>query len=162
MISSFEGLFGETGAEKAGIKSGDAILSIEDKEMTSVEEVTTTLSKLGADREVRVRIRRGQREYDLPVTLSRRTVAGSAVDQVVPEQMFVRFHDKEDGNKSQSFWRALATTQLQNQALPSAIRVQRSGLDNRVADLEKEVKKLSSQIKDLTEAIERLQQGLDN
>jgi S1-C subfamily serine protease len=56
-----------TPAEKAGIRMGDAILSVNGSRITSGEELQTLVENMGIDRSLKLKIQRGDRSLDLTV-----------------------------------------------------------------------------------------------
>ena len=56
-------------AEKAGIKAGDLILKFGDSKVSSLKDLQGALGPLHAGNSITVRIRRGDEEKDMKVTL---------------------------------------------------------------------------------------------
>jgi serine protease Do len=57
------------GAEKAGLKSGDVILAVNDTPVNSREELTTTLRNFREGQSVTLRVRREEQEFDAEVEM---------------------------------------------------------------------------------------------
>lgn len=62
----------ESGAAKAGLKPGDVVLAVNDLPVKDREELTTRLETFRGGQEVRLRVRREEREFDAGVRLSAR------------------------------------------------------------------------------------------
>ena len=56
-------------AEKAGIKAGDLVLKLGDKEVASLKDLQDVLGPLHAGESINLKIRRGDEEKDVKVTL---------------------------------------------------------------------------------------------
>ena len=62
-------IMGGMGAEKAGLKSGDVILAVNDTPVNKREELTTTLRKFREGQSVKLRVRREEEEFDAEVRM---------------------------------------------------------------------------------------------
>ena len=56
-------------AEKAGIKAGDLVLKLGNKEVDSLKDLQDVLGPLHAGESINLKIRRGDEEKDVKVTL---------------------------------------------------------------------------------------------
>ncbi|MEC9032577.1 MAG: PDZ domain-containing protein, partial [Planctomycetota bacterium] len=56
-------------AEKAGIKAGDLVLKLGDKDVASLKDLQDGLGPLHAGESINLKIRRGDEEKDMKVTL---------------------------------------------------------------------------------------------
>ena len=59
-------------AKRAGLQSGDAILTVDDKPITTVGELINTISSHSPGQKVRVQVARGEEEQEFEVTLASR------------------------------------------------------------------------------------------
>ena len=64
-----DGLLPGMGAEKAGIKSGDIIIGIEKEVVTNREQVATRVRDLRDGQKVKLRVQRGEEQFDADVQL---------------------------------------------------------------------------------------------
>ena len=62
----------DTGAAKAGIKDGDRVIKINDKEIKSVDDVMGQLGTMKPGQTVNVVVKRGDKEMKFTVTLGKR------------------------------------------------------------------------------------------
>lgn len=62
----------DTGAAKAGIKEGDRVIKINDKEIKSFEDVGAQLRTMKPGETVNVTVKRGDKEMKFTVTLGKR------------------------------------------------------------------------------------------
>jgi serine protease Do len=63
-----------SGAEVAGLRNGDVITSIDDKEVKTAEDVTSAVNAHKPGDEIKVRFRRGDETSDVTVKLGERPV----------------------------------------------------------------------------------------
>lgn len=73
-------------AEKAGVKQGDVIVAVAGKAVGSVEEFTQALTAFSAGDRVEIKVKRGDFERAIEVTLGERPARGQRAERTEPEK----------------------------------------------------------------------------
>jgi len=81
-------------AEKAGLKRGDAILSINDHSVTSRQDIRLLVSQIPPDTEVTVKSYREGREKIVKVKLGKLTDDGESQTEILPGIQVARLSDE--------------------------------------------------------------------
>ncbi|MEM7473438.1 MAG: trypsin-like peptidase domain-containing protein [Planctomycetota bacterium] len=158
-----------SGAEKAGLKVEDVIVEVAGQEMATTEQVQSVVAESEPEIEIAIKIQRGDQTYVLPAQLGKRpkaTVNNIEVQRVVPG-VSIPLGAPADPQSTQVLkdqyakWlqQLVAAQAVRKQSLAPAtksLRVQRSGLDEKVEQLSTEMKELKDQLQQLQATLDEL------